>query len=161
MSKPLVIYLHSDSYDRIYQALNILATAKSAGRQCYLFLFYHALGAFAAGAWDDMEVAPSSGRVNDPPDRQPPWQQKLQRSFELANLPSLHEMLDGLRGVGRNTDFDTRTENAVGSLDVYACSNSTQYLGLDPADVGKQVDEIVGLATMLEITNSAGQVLYI
>ena len=148
MSKPLVIYLHSDSYDRIYQAINILMTATSTGRKCYLFLFYHALGAFSAGAWDDMKVSRSSGRIEDPPDRPPSWQQRLERSFELANLPSLYELLD-------------RARNAEGSLAVYACSNSTQYLGLDPADVKKHVDEIVGLATMLEISNSAGQVLYI
>lgn len=148
MSKPLVLYLHSDSYDRIYQAINILITATSTGRDCYLFLFYHALGAFTAGAWDDMKVTRSSGRIENVPDQQPPWQQKLERSFELANLPSLYELLD-------------RARNAEGSLAVYACSNSTQYLGLEPADVKKHVDEIVGLATMLEITDSAGQVLYI
>jgi peroxiredoxin family protein len=148
MSKSLVLYLHSDSYDRIYQAINILMTATSFGRNCYLFLFYHALGAYAAGAWDDMKVARSSGRIDETPDHAPPWQQKLQRSFELANLPSLYELLD-------------RARNAEGSLAVYACSNSTQYLGLDPADVKKHVDEIVGLATMLEITSSADQVFYI
>jgi len=148
MSKPLVLYLHSDSYDRIYQAINILMTATSTGRNCYLFLFYHALGAFAAGAWDDMKVGRSSGRIEDSPDRQPPWRHKLERSFELANLPSLYELLD-------------RARDAEGSLAVYACSNSTQYLGLDPVDVKKQVDEIVGLTTMLEITDNAGQVLYI
>ena len=148
MSKPVVICLHSDSFDRIYQAVNTLLTAASAGQRCYLFLFYHALGAYMDGAWDDMRISSSPGRVQDPRDQAPPWQRKLERSFELGNLPSLYELLD-------------RAKNAGGPVGVYACSNSTQYLGLDPADVKKRVDEIVGLATIQDISSDAGQVLYL
>lgn len=142
MSKPLVIYLHSDSYDRVYQAVNMLITAASTGRSCYLFLFYHALGAYMAGAWDDLEVSPSAAPGPAP------WQQSLARSFELANLPPLYELLE-------------QAGKADGDLNVYACSNSVQFLGLDPADVRNRVDEIVGLATMLEISANADQVLYL
>jgi peroxiredoxin family protein len=141
MSKPLVIYLHSDSYDRIYQAVNMLMTAASTGQNGYLFLFYHALGSFMAGAWDDAQLSPSSGEKS-------PWRDTLERSFELANLPSLYDLLD-------------RAREADGTLAVYACSNSTQFLGLDPADVKKRADQIVGLATMLEISGNADQVLYL
>jgi peroxiredoxin family protein len=148
MSKPLVIYLHSDAYDRIYQAVNTVATAASAGRRCYLFLFYHALGSFMADAWNDMKIGPSAGRRGDDPGESPPWGRTLESSFELANVPSLYDLLDQAR-------------SADGEVSVYACSNSAQYLGLDPADVKKRVDEIVGLATMLEISSDDCQLIYL
>jgi peroxiredoxin family protein len=140
MSKPLVIFLHSDGYDRIYQAVNMTLTAASAGRRCYLFLFYQALGAYMAGAWDE----PGQMGMTETA----PWRQKLGRSFETANVPSLYELLKRARRIG-------------GEVSVYACSNSMQYLGLDPTDVKNRVDEIVGLATMLEVSSSDCQVFYI
>jgi len=147
VKKPLVIYLHSDSYDRIYQAVNMIRIAASAGRNCYLFLFYHALGSFVSGAWDDMKISLSAGQHGSE-DTAPPWETTLQRSFELANLPSLYDLLE-------------RMKNEEGKVVVYACSNSTQYLNLDPADVKLRVDEIVGLATMLEVSSGDCQVLYL
>jgi peroxiredoxin family protein len=148
MSSPLVIFLHSDSYDRVYQAVNMILTAASAGRKCYLFLFYHALGAYMSGEWDNLKVAPSAGRCTDNFEEAPPWAQTLKQSFEVANTPSLYEML-------------ARAKETGGEVALYACSNSVQYLDLDPADVKGRVDEIVGLVTMLEISSQSCQVLYI
>jgi peroxiredoxin family protein len=148
MSNPLVIFLHSDSYDRIYQALNMIATAASAGRNCRLFMFYHALGAYMAGDWDQMRVSPSAGRSDDENGQAPPWEHTLQQSFELANSPSLYELLE-------------RSRKGEGEVEVFACSNSVQYLGLEPADVKRRVDAIVGLATMLEIAADDCRVLYL
>jgi len=147
MPEPLVIFLHSDGYDRIYQAVNMIATAAGTGKRCYLFLFYHALGSYMAGAWDNMSLSPSAGSVNASPGA-PPWARTLQRSFELANVPSLYEMLEQAR-------------EGEGELSVYACSNSMRYLDLDPDDVKRRVDGIVGLATMLDISSQARQVLYL
>ncbi len=146
MEKQLVVYLHSDGYDRIYQAVNIIMTAASAGRKCYLFLFYHGLGSFMAGAWDDMNVSKSAGRRGG--EGGEAWERSLERSFELANLPSLYQLLE-------------QAKNQPGQVAVYACSNSVQNLSLDPADVKQRVDEIVGLATMQQISSGESQVLYL
>jgi peroxiredoxin family protein len=148
MSEPLVIFLHSDGYDRIYQAVNMIATAAGAGRRCYLFLFYHALGSYMAGAWDNMNLSSSAGRVDGAPGESPPWARTLERSFELANLPSLYEVLE-------------RAKEEEGEVSVYACSNSMRYLDLEPDGVKRHVDGIVGLATMLEVSSDAAQVLYL
>jgi peroxiredoxin family protein len=148
MTKPLVIFLHSDSYDRVYQAVNMILTAASADRKCYLFLFYHALGAYLSGDWDDLRVAPWGSRRADGRGEAPPWARVLERSFEAANVPSLYELL-------------TRAKQYDGEVMVYACSNSVQYLKLEPAEVKERVDEIVGLTTMLEISSGSCQVLYI
>jgi len=148
MDRPLIIFLHGDGYDRIYQAVNIVATAASFGRTCHLFLFYHALGAYVAGDWDNARVSRSAGRIDDEPGEAPPWERALQKSFELANVPSMYDVLERSR---KETDL----------VRVYACSNSVQYLGLEPVDVKKRVDEIVGLATMLEIASEESQVFYL
>ena len=148
MPKPLCIFLHSDGYDRIYQAVNMIATAASTGRTCYLFLFYHALGSFMAGAWDEMGLTPSAGRRGEVPTDAPDWHRTLDRSFDLANLPSLYDVLE-------------RARQGDGEVLVYACSNSMQYLGLEPGDVSRRVDAIAGLATMLEVSSGDREILYL
>jgi peroxiredoxin family protein len=139
----LVIFLHSSSYDRLFQAANLLLTASSMGQKCDLFLFYGALATFVDGSWDDVGLAPGAGS--------PDWARTLERSFGLADTPSLYDIID-------------MAKKERGGLTVCACSTSMKMLGLDPAAVKAArggVDEIVGHATMLEIAAQTNQVLYI
>jgi len=140
MTAPLVIFLHSTSYDRLFQAANLLLTASSMGRKCYLFLFYGALSTFVDGSWDDATLDPREADLD--------WGRTLARSFELSDAPSLYEVVDMAR-------------KEAGGLTVCACSTSMNMLGLEPADVRTRVDEIVGHATMLEIASQTSHVLYI
>ena len=139
MASPLVIFLHSAGYDRLYQATNLLVTASSMGTRCYLFLFYQALASYMAGTWDEVNIdengAGSAAAT-------------LRKSFELADSPSLYDLL-------------ARAKEETGGLTICACSASTRFLGLEPIDVKKKVDEIVGLSTMLQIASESNQVLYI
>lgn len=136
----MVIFLHSATYDRLFQAANLLVTASSMGRPCYLFLFYGALATYVDGSWDDVAV--------DVPEGAPRWARVLARSFELSDSPSLYELVEMAR-------------KETGGLTVCACSTSTALLGLDPAEVGRRVDQIIGHAAMLEIASTTDQVLYI
>jgi peroxiredoxin family protein len=140
MTAPLVIFLHSTSYDRLFQAANLLMTASSMGRKCYLFLFYGALATFVDGSWDDTTLDPGQADLD--------WGKTLARSFELSDAPSLYEVIDMAR-------------KEAGGLTICACSTSMNMLGLEPAVVRSRVDEIVGHATMLEIASRTSQVLYI
>ena len=140
MASPLVIFLHSSSYDRLFQAANLLVTASSMGAPCYLFLFYGALATYVDGSWDDVALTP--------PDSSLPWAKTMARSFELADTPSLYELL-----------MMARRES--GGLKVCACSTSMNMLALEPSDVGKKVDQIIGHAAMLDIAGRTDQVLYI
>ena len=115
--------------------------------QVICFLFYHALGSYMAGGWDEMKISKSAGQRGSDSD-ETPWQSTLERSFELANLPSLYDILE-------------RARNREGEVTVYACSNSTQHLSLDSADAKTRVDEIVGLSTMLHVTSGECHVLYL
>ena len=137
---PLAIFLHSGRYDRAYQALNLLLTAASSGRPCYLFLFYGALAGFMDGSWDhpDTIAEPGGGLASDA---------VLRRAFELSDMPVPSEILEM---VGREE----------GRLTVCACSTSMKLLDLPAGEVSKRVDHVAGLATMLEMAEGA-QVLYI
>ncbi len=141
MSKPLAIFLHSSRYDRVYQAANLLLTASGMGRPCYLFLFYEALATFLDGSWSDVRV--STGSAEDAP----AWAQTLQRGFETSDSPSPYEILE-------------MAAAQPGGLKVCACSTSTKLLGLEPRNVREKVDEIIGLATMLEVV-ADGEMVYI
>lgn len=110
------------------------------GRPCHLFLFYGALGKFAARQWDEVDVAPADGGA-------PEWTRTLQRAFELGEVPSLYDLIE-------------RAREEPGGLKVLACSASMRWLELEPARVREQVDEIVGHATMLDVASGA-DILYI
>ena len=137
MPENFTIFLHSCAYDRIYQAVNMLLAASSSGRRCHLFLFYQALAAYVADAWDRTGTSGDSR-----------WDEAIAKAFELANAPSLYKILDMAR-------------NETGGVLVYACSASVRFLGLDPAGVKKKVDEIIGLSTMLDLSSRGGPVLYV
>ena len=143
MSDPLVVFLHSSRYDRVYQAANLVLTASSMGQKSYLFLFYDALATFVAGEWDDTESI-AAGKTAPPE-----WAVRMQRSFDLAGSPSLYDVLEMAR-------------KETGGLTVCACTTSARMLELEPAAITQRgVDEMVGLVTMLDIARSAHPVLYL
>lgn len=139
MQRSFSIFLHSDRYDRVYQAVNLLAAASSMGRHCHLFLFYASLASYMDGSWDDVNASGIDAR--------PETAATLTRNLELAGGPSLYDVV-------------RMAKREQGGLQVVACSTSVQRLGLEPADVGEKVDQIAGLTTMLEIA-ADGQSLYI
>jgi|GEM_PF-443477 len=146
MSRPLSIFLHSAEYDRTYQAVNMARTALAMGRRVHLFLLYGALASFVAGTWDDVET------IRGGDDREPGGQGKkapatgwidgMRRRFELSDTPSLYDLLEKARAGG-------------GGVRVYACSASARFAGLAPRDLLGRVDDIVGLSTMLEISEQS------
>ncbi len=150
MGNSLAIFLHASRYDRIYQALNMEATAVSMEWRCYLFLFFDALASFMEGSWDEVNITGGNSLASEPrPEIKTPMDdgEKLQKAFELANFPSLYEILAQTRQSGR--------------LTLCACSASVKLLGLDPKTVKNKVDEIIGLPTMLQITAGVSHSLYI
>jgi len=144
MKPHLVVFLHSDRYDRLYQAVSMVLTASALGRACHLNLFYQALGSYVNGTWDNVNIAPdSSGRAGSTD-----FAQKMQKGFELSNFPSLYEMLEKAR-------------EESGGVKVLACTTSCKILDLDTAAVREKVDEVVGLPTMLRLAEEADHVIYI
>lgn len=139
MSRPIIVFLHDARYDRVFQAVGLVATAARMGRPTILCLFYDALATFVQGTWDNVGATLTA-------DASSPWRATLARAFELADAPSLYATLEASRRAG------TR---------VFACSTSVRYLDLDAATVGARVDAIAGLATMLEAAGDDAQIIYI
>jgi peroxiredoxin family protein len=144
MKPSLAVFLHSDRYDRLYQAASLLLTASSMGWTCHLFLFFGALASYMAGTWDDVHVGGDSASGGAPA----PWAAEIQRGFDSGNFPSLYSMIEKARAES-------------GGLSVLACSTSCKVLDLDIEDVRTRVDEIVGLHTMVRIAGETTHVLYI
>ena len=139
----LVVFLHSHAYDRVYQAISLILTASSMGWPCHLFLFYGALASYMEGTWDDVSMMDESAKAGAPT-----WLPELEKNLELANFPSLYEMLQKARAES-------------GGVAVFACSTSCKVLGIDCGRVREEVDEIVGLPTMLQIAGDATHMIYI
>ncbi|MDH3216182.1 MAG: hypothetical protein OEN01_07815 [Candidatus Krumholzibacteria bacterium] len=147
MKPSLAVFLHSHSYDRLYEAATLLLTASSMGWRCHLFLFYGALATYVEGKWDDVNIA-SLTEERRGTTQAPQWPQQLQKSFEQSNVPSLYHILDKARG-------------EPGGVHVCACSASCKTLALNPERVHEKVDEIVGFPTMLRIAERCRHIMYI
>lgn len=141
MKPSLAVFLHSHTYDRIYQATALLATASSMGWSCHLFLFYGALASFVSGTWDEVDLGAAG---NNPPS----WHADLQAGFESSNLPSPSELLHKAAG-------------DAGGVKVFACSGSCRVLGYQPDEIRERVDGIVGLHTMMQIAEKTTHVIYL
>ena len=145
MKPSLAIFLHSHAYDRLYQASSMLLTASSMGWQCHLFLFYGALASFVNGTWDEVNIEECAAEA---PTVRPPWLKELSYGFETHNFPSLYDIIDKAR-------------EEQGGIKILACSTSCKILSLGSEDVRSRVDEIVGLPTMMQLSEKATHILYI
>ncbi len=139
MPAPIIVFLHDARYDRVYQAVSLLATAVRMGRPAYLCLFYDALASLVAGTWDDVETLRALGD-------DPPWRVAIALGFARNEGPPPTVILAAARAEG---------------CKVFACSTSVRIMDLDPVDVAPKVDAIVGMATMLEAAGEGAVALYI
>lgn len=139
MAAPIIVFLHDARYDRVYQAVSLVATAARMDRAAYLCLFYDALASFVAGTWDDPQ-APRTAEDTAP------GRAALLCNFARSGGPAPGEILADARAAGAR---------------LFACSTSLRMLDLDPADVAPRVDAIVGLATMLEAAGDGAVALYL
>ena len=135
--KPLVIYAHSDGFDRLYQMAAIALTSAVSGREVTIVLFFWALRAVVKGLMDDYKFGTLYSEAAA----------EAQHRVSLVNNPPPSEML--------------RMARATGRVRLLACSGSMQYVGLQLEETAKAVDEVVGLATILRLTLKEAEIIYI
>jgi peroxiredoxin family protein len=135
--QPLVIFAHSDGYDRLYQVASLALTAAHMERPVTVVFFFWALHAYVSGRMDDPVFTAESK----------PTASETGRRITTGNNPPPSEML--------------RLARETGMVKVYACSASVQYTGLDLAEADSAVDEVVGLATILRLTLDGPNLIYI
>lgn len=135
--QPLVIFAHSDGFDRLYQTASIALTAAVSGRPVAVVLFFWALRAVVKGKMDEFVFAAASEEAA----------QEAGKKITTGNNPPPSEMLRMARETGR--------------VRLYACSASIQYMGLGLEETAKAVDEVVGLSTILRLSLDGPETIYI
>jgi len=135
--KPLVIFAHSDGYDRLHQVASMALTAAVTGREVVIVLFFWALHAVVTGRMDE----PRFGGLD------PELTGQTAARAATGNNPPPSEMLAMARATGR--------------VRILACSASTQLMGLDPQQTPGVVDEVVGMSTILRVTLDGPNLIYI
>jgi peroxiredoxin family protein len=139
MPAPIIVFLHDARYDRVYQAVSLVAAASHMGRPAYLCLFYDALASLVGGTWDDVATLRAD-------DGDPPWRVALALGFAHHEGPLPTEILAAARAEG---------------CKVFACTTSVRMMDLDPVDVAPKVDAMLELADMLELAGEGALTLYI
>jgi len=135
--KKLILFLHSGSYDKLYQAVMLATTAASMGSKVYIFLFFWALEKFVNDKIDEIEL----------PDGIQDEDRRLLEAVPQGNSNMLRELLDE---VGK-----------MGNLKIYACSGAVKLMELDEELVKTKVNDIIGLPTMLKMAEGAETQLFI
>lgn len=150
--RPLLILAHGGPWEARFQATSLAASAAAAGQRVDVALFFAALAAWAADAWDDPRWRPGSSP--EPPDSPAEGAQGREttlpsaispRRLDSLDLPPLTAMLE-----------PGREEGAVRLL---ACSASVRILGLDSAAVQRRVDAVVGWPTFHRLIRRAERVI--
>lgn len=131
------IFLHSGSYDRVYQAMSITNVVLATGGEVHIFFSYGALKRLVKGKTDDVVI-----------DGEPAFfREEIEKNLKRGTLDRISEMLDTAKRFGR--------------LNVYACTASMAVLNIARNELVESVDASMGLVAFLDLVKGADQTLYI
>lgn len=131
------IFLHSGSYDRVYQALSITNVVLATGGEVHLFFSYGALKRLVKGNTDSVAIA------GEPVF----FKEDIEKNLERGTLDSISEMIETAKRFGR--------------LKIYACTGSMAVLNIARNELIDSVDSSMGLVGFLELVKGADHALYI
>ena len=137
----MAIVLTSGTVDRLIPFSTMVSGAVAMGYDVHVFASFWGLAAFRkdpAGATPSHPpVSPGYGRDGD----------RLATTLREKRFPPWKQI------VGK--------AKSIGSLHVYACSQSMELLGLNAPDLDPLVDEVAGIATFVDRTKEAVQSYWI
>lgn len=133
----LCIFLHSGSYDRVYQALSITNVALATGGEVHIFFSYGALKRLVKGKTDDVAIEGEPAYFRD----------EIEKNLKRGTLDSISEMLS--------------TAKRFGKLKIYACTGSMAVLNIARNELIDLVDSSMGLVSFMELVKGADKALYI
>ncbi len=131
------IFLHSGSYDRVYQAISISTVVLAMGGEVHIFCSYGGLLRMVKGRTDDVVVEGEPG----------PFKEVLEKNLDRGTLDHLSELLE--------------TAHRFGNFHIYACTASMAVLNVARNELIELVDASMGLVSFLELVKEADKVLYI
>jgi len=133
----LCIFLHSGSYDRVYQAMSITNVVLATGGEVFLFFSYGALKRLVKGNLDAVAIEGEAA----------PFKEDIERNLSRGTLDNISEMLDMAKRFGK--------------VKVYACTASMAVMNIARDELDPMVDASMGLVSFLNLVKDADQTLYI
>ncbi len=130
----LCIFLHSGSYDRVYQAISITNVVLAMGGEVHIFFSYGALKRLVKGKTDELQA-------------EEPFREEMAKNIKRGTIDSISEML--------------HTAKRFGRLKIYACTASMAVLNIARDELIDLVDCSMGLVSFLDLVKGAEQALYI
>ena len=131
------IFLHSGSYDRVYQALSITNVVLATGGEVHIFFSYGALKRLVRGNTDSVVI-----------EGEPVFfREDIEKNLGRGTLDTISEMIDTAKRFGR--------------LKIYACTGSMAVLNIARSELIDAVDSSMGLVGFLELVKGADHALYI
>ena len=130
----LCIFLHSGSYDRVYQAVSITNVTLAMGGEVHIFFSYGALKRLVKGRTDELQA-------------DEPFREEIEKNIKRGTIDSISEML--------------ATAKRFGRLNIYACTASMEVLNIARDELVELVDCSMGLVSFLDLVKEAQHALYI
>ena len=132
-----IIFAHSSTYDTLHQVATLGLTAAAMGKHVTVVLMFWTIKKLAEGRIDEMDFSPEHQADG----------KKIAHLLKEKKVPKISEMF--------------REAKQVGHFRVVACSAGLEYMGVDQDDVAKNVDEVMGLPAILNLTAGAETTLFI
>lgn len=137
-SKPrFIIYAHNSTYDKLHQVATLGLTAAAMGKDVTVVLLFWTIKKLAEG---------KINQIDFPPEYQI-YQEEVARLLSDRKVPKISEMFEEARSVGQ--------------FQLIACSAGLEYMGVDTETISKQVDEVMGLPSILSMAAEAETTLFI
>ena len=133
----LCIFLHSGSYDRVYQAASITNVVLAMGGEVHIFFSYGALKRLVKGRTDDVVVEGEAA----------PFKEEIEKNLARGTFDRISEMLE--------------TAKRFGHMKIYACTASMAILNIARDELIDLVDASMGLVSFIELVKGADTTLYI
>ncbi len=130
----LCIFLHSGSYDRVYQAVSITNVVLAMGGEVHIFFSYGALKRLVKGKTDELQA-------------DEPFREEMEKNIKRGTIDSISEMLTMAKRFGR--------------VNIYACTASMAVLNIARDELVDLVDCSMGLVSFMELVKGAQNALYI
>ena len=130
----VTIILHSNSYDRVTNALSLAIVSMAMGMEAHILLTYGGLSRFIKGHLEDAEDTDSKLLV------------MLQESIAAGRNHSIEQKLASAREMG---------------LRLYGCANAMATMGINHEDLVEEVEEVIGFASFIQFAKNASINWYI
>lgn len=131
------IFLHSGSYDRVFQAMSITNVVLATGGEVHIFFSYGALKRLVKGNTDKVVIEGEAAS----------FKEEIEKNLNRGTLDSISEMIDVAKRFGR--------------LKIYACTGSMAVLNIARNELIDAVDCSMGLVAFLQLVKESDQTLYI